>query len=167
MLKNIFLRLRYLDLMVGGAVFVILVIYTFVAVFMRYIFNRPVTWGEEFQLLCIVVIVFMGAGAAFRTGNHIAVDFLVDLLPRKLQKIIVFVIYALSVGIIVYFFIQSSVFAHQMYSFRRATPLMRFPLFIAYSVFPISCILIIINYTIVTFTKYFRPDITSNEEAEK
>jgi TRAP-type C4-dicarboxylate transport system permease small subunit len=154
--KKILTKLYNLDIIIAGIVLGVLILYTFIAVIMRYFINRPIYWGEEFQLICIITIVFFGAGAGFRTGSHIAIDFLVDFFPLKLQKIITVFIYLISVAVMVYFFIQSSAFVRQMFNTRRITDILRIPFFVIYSSFPIGCALIIINYTIVTYTKYFK-----------
>jgi len=157
-------KLQNIDILIAGAVLGVLIIYTFISVIMRYFINRPIYWGEEFQLLCMVFIVFFGAGAGFRTGSHIAIDFLVDLCPWKVQRVIVLTMYSLSVFIIVYFFIQSSMFVRQMFVTGRVTDILRIPFFVIYTVFPIGCVLIIINYTIATYCKYIKP---GNEGAPK
>ena len=164
MIKKFLMKLYNLDILIAGVVLSVLVIYTFFAVIMRYFINRPVYWGEEFQLICIVVIVFFGAGAGFRTGSHIAIDFLVDLFPLKLQKITTVIIYAASIVAMVYFFIQSSALVRQMVATRRVTDILRIPFFVIYTAFPIGCALIILNYTIVTYLKYFKP---GSQEAKK
>lgn len=164
MIKKFLMKLYNLDILIAGVVLSVLIIYTFFAVIMRYFINRPVYWGEEFQLICIVVIVFFGAGAGFRTGSHIAIDFLVDLFPLKLQKITTVIIYAASIVAMVYFFIQSSALVRQMVATRRVTDILRIPFFVIYAAFPIGCALIILNYTIVTYLKYFKP---GSQEAKK
>ncbi len=55
-------------------------------VLMRYIFNNPFTWEEELQLACMVWITFLAAPAAFRTKSHVAIEILVDALPKSLEK---------------------------------------------------------------------------------
>ena len=164
MLKKFFRKAYNIDILIAGTVLALLIVYTFFAVFMRYFIGRPVYWGEEFQLLCAVTIVFFGAGAGFRTGSHIAIDFLVDIFPVKVQKIVTVIIYVASMVVMVYFFMQSSALVHQMYTTKRVTDILRIPFYVIYSSFPIGCALIILNYTYVTYVKYFKP---GNREAEK
>ena len=156
MLRKILAKLYNIDIIIAGFVLGSLILYTFFAVIMRYFINRPIYWGEEFQLICIIIIVFFGAGAGFRTGSHIAIDFLVDLFPWKVQKFITVIIYSVSVVVMIYFFIQSSAFVRQMFITKRITDILRIPFYLIYSAFPIGCALIIVNYTLVTYTKYFK-----------
>ena len=167
MAKKILAKLRHADILVTGFVLAVLILYTFFAVIMRYFVGRPILWGEEFQLVCMVTIVFLGAGAGFRTGSHVAIDFLVAVFPLKMQKIVILFIYILSVLIVVYFFVQGFVFVRQMYNTHRVTDILRIPFFLIYSAFPIGCISIIINYTISLHAKYLKGGNGTTGEVEK
>jgi TRAP-type C4-dicarboxylate transport system permease small subunit len=45
-----------------------------IAVAMRYVFNNPLTWGEELIVALLTWMVFLGAGAAVRSQMHIRID---------------------------------------------------------------------------------------------
>ena len=79
--------LMNIDIVVASIILAILIVLTFLGVVWRYIFNAPFTWLEEVQTSCMVWIVFAGAGAAFRSGNHVAIEMIVDLMPKSMQKI--------------------------------------------------------------------------------
>ena len=66
--------LMNIDIVVASIILAILIVLTFLGVVWRYIFNAPFTWLEEVQTSCMVWIVFAGAGAAFRSGNHVAIE---------------------------------------------------------------------------------------------
>jgi TRAP-type C4-dicarboxylate transport system permease small subunit len=140
-------------MVIAGIMLTLLIIFTFFAVIMRYVVNRPITWGEEFQLLSMVMIVFFGAGAGFRLKSHVAIDIVVDLLPRGAQKVIGAVIYALTVIILGYFFVHSASYVRQMFATERVTNILHIPYFLIYASFPISCVLMIVNYSLQTFRK--------------
>jgi TRAP-type C4-dicarboxylate transport system permease small subunit len=148
-------KLLNLDLVVSCFALAVLIIVTFGAVIMRYFINRPIIWGEEVQLFCIVFVVFFGAGAGFRTGSHVAIDFLVDRFPPGARKIVGFIIYAFSVLILIYFAVQSASFAAQMYRTRRTTEILDIPYFITYAGFPVGCVIMIVNYTLSVFFRFF------------
>ncbi|MDR3160313.1 MAG: TRAP transporter small permease [Spirochaetaceae bacterium] len=144
-----------LDFVISGTMLAVLVLYTFFGVIMRYFFNRPVLWGEELQLFCIVIIVFFGAGAAFRTGSHVAIDIVVDRFPRKLQYVFEFFIYAISMMVFIYFALQSASFVRQMYVTKRTTDILNIPFFLTYSAFPLGCVLMMVNYTLTVYRRIF------------
>ena len=84
--------LANLDLMIAGTVLAILIVLTFAGVIWRYFLGKPFTWLEEVQTACMVWIVFSAAGAAFRMGNHVAIEMIVDLMPKALQKVMTILI---------------------------------------------------------------------------
>ena len=54
------------------------------AVILRYVFNDPLTWGEEFIVGLFTWMVFIGAAAALRSNMHIRIDVIGPILrnPR-------------------------------------------------------------------------------------
>jgi TRAP-type C4-dicarboxylate transport system permease small subunit len=146
------------DLAISCAAMAVLIILTFAAVVMRYFVGRPIIWGEEVQLCCIVFVVFFGAGAGFRTGSHVAIDFLVDLFPRSLGKIVEIAVCAVSVIILAYFTVQSASFAWQMYTTQRTTEILDIPHYLIYSAFPAGCALMILNYLLSMYARLIRKE---------
>lgn len=156
MFKNKFLNsLLNLDFVLTGITFIALVSITFVGVIMRYFLNNPLVWLEEVQLMCFVWIVFFGSGAAFRTGNHVAIEMIVDKLPSGIKKIVEVLIYITVIIVLAYFFMKGSDLVKQLAETDRTTNIFKIPYKIIYSAFPIGCILMIINYTIVSFLTIF------------
>ena len=96
--------LANLDIAVASVILTVLIVLTFLGVVWRYIFNNPFTWLEEVQTSCMVWIVFAAAGAAFRSGNHVAIEMIVDLMPAKMQKVMEWLISIVVVVVIGYLF---------------------------------------------------------------
>lgn len=135
-----------LDVAVASIMLIILVALTFGGVIMRYVVGRPLTWLEEVQLACMVWIVFAAGGAAFRTGNHVAIEILVDAFPAKLQKAMEYVIGIIIVLIIGYLFIQSIGFVKLFISSGRSTSMLKIPYALIYGIAPVSYIIMLISY---------------------
>ena len=70
--------LMNIDIVVASIILAILIVLTFLGVCMEIYLQRAFTWLEEVQTSCMVWIVFAGAGAAFRSGNHVAIEMIVD-----------------------------------------------------------------------------------------
>lgn len=51
---------------------------------------RALTWSEELTCFLLVVASFLGTAIAFKRGAHIAVTFLIDILPKPLKKLCMF-----------------------------------------------------------------------------
>lgn len=135
-----------LDFIVASIVLSILIILTFLGVIWRYILGQPFTWLEEVQLACMVWIVFAGGGAAFRTGNHTAIEMVVDLLPEKAQKIVTVLISVVVVLIIGYLLINTMSFIKLMIQSGRSTSMLHIPYFLIYGIAIPSYIDMIISY---------------------
>ena len=134
------------DLVVAAAVLALLILLTFLGVVWRRVFGAPFTWLEEVQLACMVWIVFASAGAAFRYGNHVAIEMIVDLFPEKAQKYFSIFISAVVVAVISYLFVQSIGFIQLFIKSGRSTPMLAIPYSFIYGIAPVSYILMIFNY---------------------
>ncbi len=63
-----------------------------VQVFLRFIMGSGFAWGEEVSTFLFVWIVFTGISYAFRNNRQISVDFLKNLLPESIRKILTLII---------------------------------------------------------------------------
>lgn len=135
-----------LDIVVASLVLVLLVVLTFMGVIWRRVFGQPFTWLEEVQLACMVWIVFAAGGAAFRTGNHVAIEMVVDMLPQKAQKICSILISAVVVVVLGYLVYQSMGFIQLFLRSGRSTSMLHIPYAIIYGIAPVSYAVMIISW---------------------
>lgn len=135
-----------LDTIVASVVLAILIVLTFAGVPFRYLLGSPFTWLEEVQLACMVWIVYAGAGVAFRAGNQVAIEMVVDLLPRSLQKIAEIFISIVVVVVLGYLFYQSLGYIGIFLRSGRATPMLKIPYSVIYGIGPVSFVLMVISY---------------------
>lgn len=142
-LKNV---LCNLDTIVASIVLAILIILTFAGVPFRYILGAPFTWLEEVQLACMVWIVFAAAGAAFRAGNQVAIEMIVDLMPQKMQKAVTVFISVVVLAVVGYLFYQSLGYINVFLKSGRATPMLKIPYALIYGIAPVSYVLMVISY---------------------
>ena len=134
--------LANLDIAVAAVILAVLIVLTFAGVIWRYIFNAPFTWLEEVQTSCMVWIVFAGAGAAFRMGNHVAID----MMPEKMQKAMGWIISVIVVIVIGFLFRQSIGFIQIFLRSGRSTSMLKIPYAWVYGISIISYIDMIISY---------------------
>ena len=138
--------LANLDIAVASVILTVLIVLTFLGVVWRYIFNNPFTWLEEVQTSCMVWIVFAAAGAAFRSGNHVAIEMIVDLMHAKMQKVMEWLISIVVVVVIGYLFKQSIGFIQVFIKSGRATSMLKIPYTVVYGIAIVSYIDMIISY---------------------
>lgn len=141
-LKNVIINL---DLILTSLVLVILVGVTCVGVFMRYVFLRPFAWLEEVQLWCMVWLIYLGAGAVYRNGGHIAIEILVDAFPQKIQKIIAAAVNVFMAAVLIFLMVQGGRLVAQMVQTGRATSYTKVPYALIYTAIPVGCFLMFLN----------------------
>ncbi|GKX27742.1 TRAP transporter permease [Vallitalea longa] len=156
--------LMNLDIIIAAIALIVLVSTTFFGVLMRYFFNNPFVWLQEVQLWCFTWVVFFGVGAAFRTGSHVAIEFIVDHMRPTMRKITEVFGYIVSICVIIYFFIHGTDFIKQLINTNRTTNILDIPYPLIYMAFPICCILMIINYSLTMKKVLFnKADIKGGE----
>ena len=138
--------LANLDLMIAGTVLAILIVLTFAGVIWRYFLGKPFTWLEEVQTACMVWIVFSAAGASFRMGNHVAIEMIVDLMPKALQKVMTILISVVVVAVLGYLFDKTIGFIQIFLRSGRATSMMKIPFWLIYGIAIPAYIDMIVSY---------------------
>lgn len=165
-MKNIIHKILSLDLVISGIALIILVILTFLGSLMRYIVNRPIIWQEEVQIGLAIWVIFFGASAAFRYSNHIAIDMIVDMFPKNIQKIIEVLIAIVTISVLFFMLINGKNLVLQFIKTNRSTNILHIPSQFIYSAIPLGCFLMIINYIIAEIKIIFGKDLIGIEEEE-
>lgn len=143
--------LSNLDLILAAVALSILIVVTFGGVIMRYFLSNPLIWSEEVQLWCFLWMTFLGAGAAFRYGSHVAVEMVVDLLPKKAQRVIEIVNYVIVMLTLAYLCYLGTDIMALMIKIGKVTNILHVPFWFINMILPISCITMMISHTLVTF----------------
>lgn len=165
-MKNIIHKILSLDLVISGIALIILVILTFLGSLMRYIVNRPIIWQEEVQIGLAIWVIFFGASVAFRYSNHIAIDMIVDMFPKNIQKIIEVLIAIVTISVLFFMLINGKNLVLQFIKTNRSTNILHIPSQYIYSAIPLGCFLMIINYIIAEIKIIFGKDLVGIEEEE-
>lgn len=64
-----------------GIFLLAIILVSFYAVVLRFVFNRPQMWPEEYVLLAFIWVIYMGCSAATGEKKHISVTMLVNSFP--------------------------------------------------------------------------------------
>lgn len=140
-----------IDYFIAGISLAILVIITFLGVLARYFLNSPFIWLQELQMMLFVWLTYIGAGAAFRTGSHIAINYLINQLPLKIRKMAEILISIVVISVLGYFMLKGIGLVKQQLMISRTTNILNIPFAFIYSALPIGSILMIINYIFTTY----------------
>ena len=152
--RNWKVLLLNIDVVIASVAMCLLVGLTFAGVIARYIAGSPFTWIEEIQAAMIVWVIFGAAGAAYRTGNHAAIEVFFEFFPKTLKTIInIFILIVTIVTLLFlgYWAIQyMTVFAQS----GRTTAVLHISYILIYCIVPVSCIWQVFNFILVNFFHY-------------
>jgi TRAP-type C4-dicarboxylate transport system permease small subunit len=85
---------------VGLITLVAIMLLTFIDVFMRYLFNKPIMGALEITEYMMVIFVSFGLGYCAMEKGHIVVDFVITRLGSRVQKILAIIVALLYLGLI-------------------------------------------------------------------
>lgn len=126
---------KFLLWAIGTLIFAMMVV-TFSQVVARYAFANSLSWSEEVGRYIFVWITFLGMSAAFQARAHVALDFLINLLPAKPSKLLT-IINALLVAVVGAALIVGGTSLIKFGMNQRSAAL-GVPMYVIYSVIPFS-----------------------------
>ncbi len=135
----------YVDKAVLYLVFLIvsgMVLITTLQVICR-VFFTALTWSEELSRYLLVWGTFFAATLAYKRGSHIAITFVVESLPRKMQPYLTILTYLLSLA----FFMTAAVYGWQMIKMQifQISPAIGLPMQFVYLSIPASLIIMVLH----------------------
>ncbi len=128
--------------LVAGTFLVLMSLATFVNVILRYFFNSPIEWAEEFSRYAFIWLVFMGAALTTKHKKHIVIDTVLVVVPRHVQSLMYLLADAVSMALmlaLVYFGWVLMTYATQ------PTATMKIPQYWVYLAVPLSAALIVLH----------------------
>ena len=157
-----------LDVWASVIVMLALLVLTFVGVLRRYIFRSPIAWMEEMQAMLFLSTIFLAAGAAFRTGGHVAIEIVVEALPKKVGRFIEMLDVPIQLVILAYLTMQSWTYFMEFVESGRVSIFLQIPYSIVYVILPVGCVLMIVSVLYAAYQKFLNknhPAVEGGEEA--
>lgn len=149
--KKVLSILTNLDTLIASVALVLLIGVTFFGVIMRYCMGDPFIWQEEVQLALIIWVVFLGGRYAFVCGNHAAIDVIMEMFPKKLQRVFSVLIAVVIVVILSYVGYQGIRYIMQMVRYHRVTNILKIPYSLIYLPLPIGCVTMAVQSCLNTY----------------
>ncbi|MCD8352287.1 MAG: TRAP transporter small permease [Planctomycetaceae bacterium] len=156
-----------LDLILAGVCLVALLCATIFGVIMRYVVNSPLTWMEEVQMLCIIWLVFFGGSAAFRLQAHVAIEILVDAMPRWMKKAVEVIIFLVVTAVLLFIAYRGYEYVARLAGGRRVSNVLRIPYALTYAALPLGAALMLVNFWAAEIKKLIvgkTPTVRAEEE---
>lgn len=133
----------------------ILVLVVGINVFLRYVLNIGVEWGDEVARIVFIWIVFIGAYLAFKRNSHAVVTFLGNRVPQKWKKYHSLLIGLLEAAFILVIMWCGVVQVLDTAKFGQITAGLGVPMWVFYLVIPVTfffMLIIILKLTFLRFT---------------
>jgi TRAP-type transport system small permease protein len=118
-----FLEIFYVLICTSGITFLIIMCF-YQAVSRYFITLIDFLWTDELLKLIYPHTIFAGIAIGFRYNDHLAVEFLRNCLPFKIRKIIIFLVYILSILFLVIYTKQSYTLAIRSSLWRGTTAIL-------------------------------------------
>jgi len=125
------------------ALFVAILLVMVLQVAFRYALNAPLTWTEELARYLYIWACWLGAPVALRRGNHIAIAFVSDRVPRPVVRIMALVTQVAALVFLAQLTVQGGILTVKSHSVEAIT--LPIPWSAIYVAAPISAVLMILE----------------------
>ena len=131
--------IKYLIVVLGS----ILIVVVFFNVISRSFLNSSLGWVDETARFLFIWLTFLGAILANATNEHMHLDFVVDLLPKKVGQVIV--VAANTVVLIILGLIVKGGITIVIQNYDWMTPALEISYGLVYTIVPISGVILMIQ----------------------
>lgn len=134
-------------------IFATLCLVVFAQVIARFLFHSPFSWSEELARYLQVWLVLLGAAACMQRGQHIAIDFLANLMPPPLARGLAVLMNLIIVGYMLVV-LRFSADLMEVTSY-QTSPAMQIPMSAVYLSIPVSGSLLLVE-SVITLVRRLR-----------
>lgn len=96
---------KMLEIVVLG-IFGVIIVFTIIQVFMRYVVRSPITWYDEFVRFLLIWGTLLGCALATHYKKHIGMDLLVVKLPTKARLTVSVLVNAAILALCVFYIVK-------------------------------------------------------------
>lgn len=118
-------------------------------VIVRYVFDSPTLYSVELSEYLLVLVVFMSLGWVLKEDRHVAVGFVVNLLPKTARlglKLLTSLLTMAFLGILVWKGGKTAVTAFT--GDYHSSSLLNFPMWIPYALIPLGALVLSLQYIV-------------------
>jgi TRAP-type C4-dicarboxylate transport system permease small subunit len=107
-------------------------------VILRYVFSRPLFWAEEISVQLMVFITLIGLSLLLKARQMIAIDMIINALPRNVKVGLIIVLQLVSLAVIVFFAYQGTLWILRPEVRMELSPTTGLPIWVNYAMMPIT-----------------------------
>lgn len=151
-MKKLKKAISNLDTIIAGTSLCLIVFITLGGVVMRKVVNQPIAWLEEMQLLFFVYAIFFGGSVAFRYGNQVSIDLVMNRLKGNGKKFLEYFDLAITVLVLIYY--AWGGYQLMVSVTKKVTPYFKINYAFIDVAAPIGLLLMAMQYTLYIYKKY-------------
>ncbi len=144
--------LNNIELYCSTVLFIALTILLFVNVVARYVMQHSFAWIEEVSTIMFVWMIWFAISAAVTTRKHLRIDFVLEMVPFKVKKVMLIISNVIFFGFDIWFIYQMMGIIQRLGS--SQTTMLRLPQQIVYSIIPIGLVLSMVRIVQDTIRLY-------------
>lgn len=92
---------------IGAALIAVMTGAVLLGVFFRYVLNNSLNWTEETAIMSAIWVAFLVAPWAYRNGGHVAIELVVNAMPKTIMRVLRIAINCLVLWILYRFFVEA------------------------------------------------------------
>jgi len=71
---------------VGGVLFIIMLIVLTMQIFSRLVLDQPLTWSEALAKFIFIYVGYLAVSIGIKENGHVYIDYFVEKMPKAIQK---------------------------------------------------------------------------------
>ncbi len=120
--------------------FTIIFLVVLAQIFWRYFLRSPLVWSEELSLFIFIWVSMIGWALATRSGTHIRITFIEDMLPSPARRAVKFLFRLVTIGFLAILIWLGYIMAERTFG-RGAVTIPQIPIGMFYAALPVSAVL--------------------------
>ncbi len=145
---NLFSKIAKFDEIIAGLCLSAMILIVLTQIFLRNFFQTGIGGADPLVRHLVLWVVFLGAGIAAKDNGHIKIDLISKKMPRKLSKVIEFMVAIFStcvLGILIY---AAMSFVTMEYNDNLKIPLLNIPVWTMEVIIPVGYAIVAIHMVI-------------------
>ncbi|MBU9722348.1 MULTISPECIES: TRAP transporter small permease [Bacillaceae] len=88
-----------LEEIIGGSLFIVMLIVLVFQIFSRKVLNDPIIWSEQLARFLFVYVAYLAVSLEIKNDGHVRIEYFFDKLPVKIRTILHY-IFQITMGIV-------------------------------------------------------------------
>lgn len=147
-------KMELVERVAASVIFCSMMIVVTAQILMRYVFNHPLLWSEEFARYVYVWLVFIGSAYGVTQEKHVAVTILTDRLPEPVRNALKLVCNLLVIAALLYMLPHSVKYLGRQHGLRSGC--MQLPMSLVFAAVPVGYLLMVIHMALQSALLVFR-----------